>query len=72
MSPRLTLVRAESFESAYEAYAETLTPLRASELADYVNEDGNPEYDSLTWTSGGYVTTELVHGFECYLASVTF
>jgi hypothetical protein len=75
MSPLLTLVRSESFESAYELYVETLTPLSDEDLADYVtgtDENGNPEYDELTWTDNGFVTTELVHGFECYLVSVTF
>jgi hypothetical protein len=75
MSPLLTLVRAESFESAYELFVETLTPLSDTDLADYVtgtDDNGNPEYASLTWTDNGFVTTELVQGFECYLVSVTF
>ncbi len=73
--PLLTLVRAQDLESAYEVYVETLTPLSESDLKDYVtgiDENGNPEYDDLTWTDGGFVSTELVSYLDCTLKSVTF
>lgn len=65
MDPPIWIVRAESFEKAYEDFVEQVVsrfPLSESDLTDY---------EDLTWTDNGWVSTESVNGREIELISAT-
>ena len=71
MDPPLYVVRAESFEQAYEDFCnEVVEPLDDATLADYErNADG--DYDDLTLNEKGWISTESVNGREIDLVSAT-
>ena len=73
MSPPIYVVRAESFEQAYEDFCNEVVsrfPLSESDLTDYTKtEEG--DYEGLTWTDRGWISTENVNGVEIRLVEVT-
>jgi hypothetical protein len=69
MDPPIWIVRADSFEQAYEDFCnEAIEPLDEATLADYTrNEEG--DYDDLTLTEKGWISTEATQGREICLVS---
>ena len=65
MQPPVYIIRARTFEDAYEAFVE--------EFGDIVDEVDLKDYDKddprLTWTDRGPVDTESVMGHELTLTS---
>ena len=69
--PPIYLIRADSFESAYEVFCEEfVNPLDEDALRDC---ECTPEgdYENLTLTSRGWISTEAIMGYEVDLKEVT-
>ena len=70
--PPIYIVRADSFESAYEVFVEEFcTPLDDVTLQDYEGSE-DAGYDDLTWTERGWVSTESVMGQALTVREVSF
>jgi hypothetical protein len=70
-APPVYILRADSFESAYEVFCEEFVhPLDEDTLKDY---ERTPEgdYEGLTLTSRGWISTESIQGHEIELKAVT-
>lgn len=71
MSPPIWIVRAESFEQAYEDFYSAIPqPLDENTLADY-ERDADGYYNDLTMTDRGWISTESIQGREIELMEVT-
>lgn len=69
MSPPISVVRAESFERAYEDFCDTLP---AADMSDFSESERYNVPDGYTIASDGrYVHTENVNGCEIELISVS-
>lgn len=69
--PPIYLIRADSFESAYEVFCEEFaSTLDEITLSDYERTpDG--DFEGLTLTSRGWISTEAIMGYEVDLKEVT-
>ena len=71
MSPPIYLIRADSFESAYEVFCEEFVhPLDEETLKDY-EQTSDGDYEGLTITGKGWISTESIQGHEIELKEVT-
>lgn len=69
MAPPIYIVRAESWEAAYEDFCDVIAPISDSDLPDYLNAAG--EFEGNYNSNGQPIDTESVNGCEISLIEVT-
>lgn len=69
MDPPIWIVRASSFEAAYEDFCDEIEPIDQASLPDYLTATG--EYEGSINCDGEPIDTESVNGCEIKLIQVT-